>query len=317
MTAAVELIGVRKRYRQGWLRRQEIEAVGGVDLVVERGELFGLLGPNGAGKTTLTKMILGIVRPDSGSIHLLGGQSPRIAKRRIGYLPEHFTVPRHLTAAAAMRLLAKLSRLPPANIAARVDRCLEQVGLASRRDDPVRTFSKGMKQRLGLAQALLAEPELIFLDEPTDGLDPVGRHDIRLALQQLRDAGTTVVVNSHILREIEVFCDRLAVMNRGRVIASGGVDAIIAAAGQSTVASLIFESHREMVAIADDMHSFNVKVEAVSDRSDRFLVRLSELDMVETNRLVDRLRVAGDLIVELSPGGRDLESAFLHLIAQD
>lgn len=213
---AIDVRHVRKVYRDGWRKQRSFEALCGVDLMVRRGEVFGLLGPNGAGKTTLIKILLGIVRCTSGQATVLGTPAgSRSARQRIGYLPENLNFPAHHTAHRALQLYGRLSRVPEGLIRERSASLLELVGLSGRQHELVHKYSKGMRQRLGLAQALLHEPELLILDEPTDGLDPVGRSDIRRLISTLRDQGKTVFLNSHILQEVEMICDRVAILAGG------------------------------------------------------------------------------------------------------
>jgi ABC-2 type transport system ATP-binding protein len=194
-------------------------AVRELTLSVPRGEVFGFLGPNGAGKTTSMKMLLGLVHPTSGAGHVLGRPlgDPR-GRARVGYLPEHFTFHDWLEARELLRFHARLLGLRPGGRAAGVEERLRRVGLGDAGHRRVREYSKGMKQRLGLAQALLGEPELVFLDEPTSGLDPLGRRLVREVIGELRERGTTVFLNSHLLSEVEVTCDRVAFVKDGRVV---------------------------------------------------------------------------------------------------
>lgn len=211
--AAAWCSGLRKRYRRH-------TAVDGVSFTVDRGEILGLLGPNGAGKTTVIKMLLGLVRPDAGEVRLLGrpGADPQ-ARARVGYLPELFRYQPWLTAAEVLTLHTRLARLPvPAD---ERHHCLATVGLADRAGDRVGGFSKGMQQRLGLAVALVARPELVILDEPTSALDPIGRADVRDLLLALKDRGVAVVLNSHLIGEVERVCDRVVILDKGRVAAQG------------------------------------------------------------------------------------------------
>ncbi|MGX5656399.1 ABC transporter ATP-binding protein [Geodermatophilus nigrescens] len=204
---------MRKRYGKR-------AAVDGVSFNVGRGEVVGLLGPNGAGKTSVIKMLLGLVRPDDGEVLLLGrpGRDPR-ARERVGYLPELFRYQPWLTAAEVLTLHVRLSgaRVPAAEQAD----VLARVGLAARSGDRVGGFSKGMQQRLGLAVALVARPELVVLDEPTSALDPLGRVDVRDVVLDLRARGVAVLLNSHLIGEVERVCDRVVILDRGRVAASG------------------------------------------------------------------------------------------------
>ncbi|MGE5249054.1 MAG: ATP-binding cassette domain-containing protein [Bacteroidota bacterium] len=194
-------------------------AVQGLTLRVEQGEVFGFLGPNGAGKTTSIKMLLGLVAPTSGTASLLGapiGDRPTLA--RIGFLPEHFRFQEWMTAREFLELHGELLGMQGYDLKSRAPELLERVGLLKFRDKLLRTFSKGMLQRIGLAQALLNRPSLVFLDEPTSGLDPVGRRLVRDIIHELRAAGTSVFLNSHLLSEIEITCDRVAFIRHGEVI---------------------------------------------------------------------------------------------------
>jgi ABC-2 type transport system ATP-binding protein len=194
-------------------------AVSDLTLTVERGEVFGFLGPNGAGKTTSVKMLLGLIAPTSGEGQLFGRAlgDPR-GRARVGFLPEHFRFHDWLQATEFLQLHASLYRIPRDVARQRVPELLELVGLSEHAEKKLRAFSKGMLQRVGLAQALLNEPELVFLDEPTSGLDPVGRRLVRDIIRDLRERGTTVFLNSHLLSEVEITCDRVAFINHGKVI---------------------------------------------------------------------------------------------------
>ena len=209
-------------------------AVNGLTLCVEQGEVFGFLGPNGAGKTTSIKMLLGLTAPTSGHAWLLGQPlGNRAALARIGFLPEHFRFQDWLTAAEFLELHGQLYGMPAPELKNRIDQLLERVGLAEFRRAALRTFSKGMLQRIGLAQALLNHPLLVCLDEPTSGLDPVGRRLVRDMIHELRQEGTSVFLNSHLLSEIEVTCDRVAFIRHGEVVRL--LDLAALPAGQITV----------------------------------------------------------------------------------
>jgi ABC-2 type transport system ATP-binding protein len=214
---AIQTHDLRKRYRG-------VEALRGVSIRVAPGEVYGLLGPNGAGKTTLVKILLGIVRPTGGAATLLGRPAgDAAARRRVGYLPEDHRFPEYHTAASLLDFYGELYGVPARDRRKRIPAALERVGLADRMHSKVRTYSKGMKQRLGIAQALFHRPELVFLDEPTDGVDPVGRHEIRGILQELKGQGVTVFLNSHLLSEVELLCDRVAILRRGLLAREGTV----------------------------------------------------------------------------------------------
>ena len=212
---AIHAIGLRKRYR-------DTIALEGLSMSVARGEVFGFLGPNGSGKTTAVKLLLGLARPTSGEAMVLGAPAgDRETRRQIGYLPELFRFQSWLTAREVLALHCRLLRLPRLRWPDEVDGALRTVGLAGRGDAKVGTFSKGMQQRLGLGVALLGEPALVILDEPTSALDPVGRHDVRLIIRELRDRGATVFLNTHLLGEAEQVCDRVTILSKGEAVATG------------------------------------------------------------------------------------------------
>ena len=203
-------------------------ALAGLTMTVPRGEIFGFLGPNGAGKTTAVKLLTGLVAPTSGEALVLGAPAGDVrARARMGYLPELFRYQDWLSGREVLALHCELARMPRSSWRLAIDEALSTVGLEERGGDRVATYSKGMQQRLGLAVALLGRPELIFLDEPTSALDPVGRHDVREVIRQLKGRGVTVFLNSHLLSEVEQVCDRVAIVDRGRVIATGTMDDLL------------------------------------------------------------------------------------------
>ncbi len=204
-------------------------AVADLSLRVERGEVFGFLGPNGAGKTTSVKMLLGLVSPTSGQGQLLGTPlGDHAVRRQVGFLPEHFRFHGWLTATEFLKLHADLYRMPRPRARERILELLTLVGLTPHAQKKLRAFSKGMLQRIGLAQALLNDPALVILDEPTSGLDPLGRRLVRDIVRGLRDRGTAVFINSHLLSEIEVTCDRVAFIKHGEVVRSGPLKQLMA-----------------------------------------------------------------------------------------
>jgi ABC-2 type transport system ATP-binding protein len=205
----------------------KVQALKGVSLAVERGEIFGLLGQNGAGKTTLIKTLLGIIKPTDGAAVLLDQAAGTASvRRRVGYLPEDHNFPDYHTGISLLDFYGALLGMPSGERRRRAHEVLELVGLKGRMRSKIRTYSKGMKQRLGLAQAILHNPEIIFLDEPTDGVDPVGRREIRDMMQDLRQAGMTIFLNSHLLGEVELVCDRVAILQQGHVVQIGEVAAL-------------------------------------------------------------------------------------------
>jgi ABC-2 type transport system ATP-binding protein len=201
-----------------------IEALKGVSLTVERGEIFGLLGQNGAGKTTLIKILLGVIKKTAGRALLLDRPAGTAwARRRVGYLPEDHRFPDYHTAASLLDFYGALLDVPGRVRRKRIPEVLDLVGLKGRMHYKIRTYSKGMKQRVGIAQALLHEPDVIFLDEPTDGVDPVGRREIRDIMQGLKEQGKTIFLNSHLLSEVEQICDRVAILAKGLVVREGDI----------------------------------------------------------------------------------------------
>lgn len=215
---AIDLTNVAKTYRG------KVHALRGVDMRVARGEVFGLLGPNGAGKSTLVKILMTIIRPTTAVGSVLGnrvGDKPTLA--RIGYLPEHHRFPEYLTGSQVLDFYGGLNGIDKAARRKRIPELLELVGMKDWSNQAVKKYSKGMRQRVGIAQALIADPDLVILDEPTDGVDPVGRRDIRELLVHLKQAGKTVFLNSHLLSELEMVCDRVAIMVQGKVAMQGTI----------------------------------------------------------------------------------------------
>lgn len=227
---------LRKVYRTGFWLNQKIESLKSCTLTVYQGETFGLLGPNGAGKTTLLKTLLGIVRPTAGRALLLGQPiGDRAIKQRIGYLPENAYFYDFLTGWEFLEFAAGVFQIPRAVQKKRIPELLDLVGLAqsAAKKKQMRQYSKGMQQRVGMAQALINDPEVVFLDEPMSGLDPLGRLQIREIILSLRDAGKTVFFNSHVLAEVEQICDRVAILARGELICAGSLDELLGTTGEA------------------------------------------------------------------------------------
>ncbi|MFM8273546.1 MAG: ATP-binding cassette domain-containing protein [Gemmata sp.] len=215
--AVIETKDLRKTYGR-------IEALKGVSLRVEKGQIYGLLGQNGAGKTTLIKVLLGIVQLSQGEAELLGMPAGDVnARRKVGYLPEDHAFPGYHTAYSLMDFYGSLYGVPAAERKRRIPETLEQVGIAGRMHYKIKTYSKGMKQRLGIAQALMHNPDLIILDEPTDGVDPMGRREIRDLMNELKEQGHTIFLNSHLLGEVELICDRVAILQQGKLVREGTI----------------------------------------------------------------------------------------------
>jgi ABC-2 type transport system ATP-binding protein len=224
---ALELRGVVKDFAVG-LRGVKLRAVDHLDLTVRPGQVYGLLGPNGSGKSTTIKMILGLLEPTAGSCRVFGVPSARVeARQEVGYLPESPYFYRHLTGRELVRFYGQMSGMGGASLAAQVAAVLDTVGLTGAADRRVGTYSKGMLQRVGLAQALVHEPRLLILDEPTAGVDPVGSAEITELILGLKARGKTVLITSHLLGQIEDICDRVAILDRGRLILEGSMEEIV------------------------------------------------------------------------------------------
>ncbi|MDC0707878.1 ABC transporter ATP-binding protein [Stigmatella sp. ncwal1] len=299
---AIEVIGLQKIYRRAFGRRGQ-EALRGVDLTVPEGCAFGLIGPNGAGKTTFIKSILGIVQPTAGTVRVLGGspEDPRI-RARIGYLPERLHLPGAWTALAFLRTVAQLKGLPPDP--AQNKRLLERVGLAEAEGRRIGGYSKGMRQRLGLAAALLGAPSLLVLDEPTDGIDPLGRVEVRGILQEEVRRGTTLFLNSHLLAETERVCARVAILAQGRVLREGRLEELT--------------RHRpQWIARFSPGHD-EAALEAAGFRrgGTAGLYHLEAEDPAVLNAALDKARGAGALLVELKRDGQDLESVLASTLGE-
>ena len=309
----IEVLDVRKIYRSGLFKRRTVNALDGVSLDVPRGRIYGLLGPNGAGKTTLIKILLGIVQKTSGSVRVLGCSAGAIAaRRRIGYLPENHRIPRHLSGMTALEYYGCLSGMSVGTVRSRAMALLDRVGLKGREKDRVNGYSKGMQQRLGLAQTMLHQPELVILDEPTDGVDPVGRREIRDVLKSLADDGTSIFLNSHLLQEIELICDNVAILARGQLCKSGSVRELTTAISESPMVFRI-ATDRSTVKSCFDI----TQVSRVEDAHDGVLdVHVSVPEQRHVDRIVDDLRSRGVSLLSMQRHDLTLEEAFLKIVRE-
>lgn len=310
---AIETTAVCKSYRTGFLNRKPFQALKNVSLAVPTGTIFGLLGPNGAGKTTLIKILLGIVRRTSGKAMVLGCAAGSMAARRqIGYLPENHRIPRHLTANTALEYYGGLSGMSRGEIRTRRPALLELVGLKGRENDRVAGYSKGMLQRLGLAQAILHRPKLVVLDEPTDGVDPVGRKEIRDVLRQLSLEGHTIFLNSHLLQEIELVCESVAILNHGELLKSGSVRELTCAISD---APMQFHLSGPEEQIRTTMGAFQRTI------LQEIQPGLLELEFCPRNQseidlLVDALRRAQISILRMARRSQTLEEVFMAIVGE-
>lgn len=279
-------------------------AVADLTLTVARGEVFGFLGPNGAGKSTTLKMLLGLLEPSGGRGRLLGAPiGDRAARAKVGFLPEHFRFQDWLTGRELLRFHGRLYGLGGASLERRADALLERMDLVDAADRPIRTYSKGMTQRIGLAQALLNDPHVVFLDEPTSGLDPLGRRLVREVIHELRAGGTTVFLNSHLLGEVEATCDRVVFVKQGRVVHELALSA----------APEVLEVELRVEGVTDGvLAAHGTVLEREGDR-----VRMRIADEAALPRLAAAMVGAGARLYALTPLRRSLESTFLEVMGDD
>ncbi len=297
---AIDLHHVEKIYKG------KVHALRGIEMRVHHGEIFGLLGPNGAGKTTLVKIMMTVVRPTKARGTVLGrpiGHKPTLA--RVGYLPEHHRFPQYLTGRQVLEFYAALAKVDRKTRRKRSLSLLDLVGMKEWGNKKIATYSKGMMQRVGLAQALMNDPDLIVLDEPTDGVDPVGRRDIRDVLVKLKAKGKTVFLNSHLLSELEMVCDRVAILVQGNV------------ATQGTIEDLTAESQRYEIEIDGGtptwLNEF-ADLRAESGSSGRTVLILRGSDPSKVQPIIDRLRSTNQTIHSIKPVRESLEDLFMRAV---
>lgn len=290
---------LRKTFRPG-LFEADVEVLKGLSLEVRRGEIFGFLGPNGAGKTTTIKAITEIIYPDSGTITVCGHEhTSQEAKRRLGFMPENPYVYRHLSGREYLKFCGELLGLERSAMERRITIVLEEVGMAIRADRPMGAYSKGMLQRISLAQALLGEPELLVLDEPMSGLDPVGRRDVRdIVLAQAR-AGTTIFFSSHIIPDVEALCDRVAIVVDGTVRAVGSVSDLVP---QETKSYEITFTDMDIDRISTPLITHHIRSHATWVR----------VEAANSDALLEELNRGGAQLVSLSPVRSNLEDLLME-----
>ncbi len=299
----IETQDLTKIYETG-LKKGNITALNGLSIGIEAGEIFGLLGPNGAGKTTLVKILLNITKATSGSVMINGldPSDPR-SRARVGFLPENHRFPTHLTGKGLLMLAGRLHGMSDTEIKEKLSELLELVGMKRWADTMITKYSKGMAQRIGLAQALIADPDLILLDEPTDGVDPVGKAEIKTVLQKLRSRGKTILLNSHMLSEVEMIADRVAIMNKGKVIKVGSVD-------DFTKRAMRYEIEAE---IGNERFTIPEEVgKLVTIKTNMMTVDLTHIDQLNT--IIDQLRTKRIAIRSIQPTRISLEQSFIDTI---
>jgi len=294
----IDISETRKRYSGG------VDALRGVSLQVPRGGIFGLLGPNGAGKSTLVKILMTIVRPTRCDGTMLGqriGHKPTLAQ--VGYLPEHARFPEYLKGGEVIRYVAGLAGISSRRAKVRSAELLELVGMKEWGDRKMGTYSKGMKQRIGLAQALVNDPEIVFLDEPTDGVDPKGRLEMRTILQRMRDDGRTVFINSHLLGELEMICDSVAIMDQGQLIRQG------------TIQELTDKSQRYEIRVGQNISNGlteQLRRDGVEIDGDTLSVYQGTAEPMQP--IIDAIRAEGVTIMEMREVRQSLEELFMESV---
>ena len=300
----IDIDSVAKTYRGG------VQALRGVELRVHPGEVFGLLGPNGAGKSTLVKILMTIVRASKCKGRMLGsaiGDKSTLA--RVGYLPEHLRFPDYLTGEQVVDHFGAMAGVPRSIRRKRADELLDVVGMSEWRQTRVGQYSKGMKQRLGVAQALVNDPDLVLLDEPTDGVDPLGRKEIRGIIQRMKDQGKTVFINSHLLSELELTCDRVAIMVKGEVVQQGTIDELTAESERYEFRVSVRTEHDEstLVGSALDLTCKTIEYSAG-------VVRTTVADIHEIQPMIDALRAKQITIHSIKPTRQSLEDLFMNAV---
>ena len=297
---ALEILGLAKSYSVGFWRKRLKTALKPLHLTVEEGEVFGFLGPNGAGKTTTLKLLMGIVFPTSGSARILGHDfhDPEV-KKQIGFLPEQPYFYDYLSAPELLDYYARLCGVPSEERRKKIPALLERVGLPDAGKTQLRKFSKGMLQRVGIAQAIIHDPKIVFLDEPMSGLDPLGRREIRELLQELKDQGKTVFFSTHILSDAEALCDRVAVIHKGELRGVGVVEDLQSKTNSKT--EVVWQGSHALASVGRLVSESRTTGEIV-----RAVVSAQDLDM-----LLEKLRQQRAQIISVTPVHGTLEDYFL------
>lgn len=307
--AVIETQDLSKEYNAGRLSKQKVNALNNFTFTVNEGEIFGLLGPNGAGKTTLIKILLAITFPTRGTARVFGMEASNAKwKKRVGYLPENHKFPSYLTGEQVLSYYGRLSGLSTGlEFHKKINDMLELMGLTKWRSTKIKKYSKGMMQKLGLAQSMLNEPDLIFLDEPTDGVDPIGRKEIRDILLDLKKKGKTIFLNSHLLSEVEMICDRVAILNKGDLIKEGNVDDLTKTENVfiiHTVEPVDMKLKRKILGVDPNAGIGETEIH-------------TETGVENVNKIVDLLRSSKIKIQSLQQKTSTLEELFINVIKKD
>ena len=302
----IDLDDVAKTYRG------RVQALKGISMQVHAGEIFGLLGPNGAGKSTLVKILMTIIHPTRCNGTVLGQPvGTKSVLARVGYLPEHLSFPDYLTGNQVLDIYGALAKVPKTERRERAAKLLDLVGMGDWADKRIKTYSKGMKQRIGIAQALINDPDLVLLDEPTDGVDPMGRRDIREVLLDMKRKGKTVFVNSHLLSELEMVCDRVAILSKGNVVQQGTIDDLTSSSKryEITLASAL-PKNESLNQLLKSMNAEAVDAESKTN------ITIPSDDTAAIQPLIDALRQSGAIIESLQPVRQSLEDYFIQAVEE-
>ncbi|WP_447979515.1 ABC transporter ATP-binding protein [Candidatus Nitrospira bockiana] len=301
--------GLRKTFKVGFWGRS-VTALQQLDLEVRRGEVFGFLGPNGAGKTTTLKILMGLIYPTAGKAWLFDREiGDTTVKHQIGFLPESPYFYDYLTAIEFLRFYGQLFEIKEPRLGARIEELLVLVGLSHARHLPLRKFSKGMLQRIGIAQALINDPQLVVLDEPMSGLDPVGRKEVRDLILKLKESGKTIFFSSHILHDAELLCDRVGILLGGRLVATGRVNDLVGNASTDNIEVVVEGLREEGLAHVTPL---TVRTMAQGDRT-LLIVKGQE----QVNRVLDVIRAAKAQLVSLTPQKGSLEDLFMRQVREE
>ena len=302
----IDVDTVTKVYQTG-MKRGNVTALNEVSLSIPQGEIFGLLGPNGAGKTTLMKVLLGVTRANSGEVLVMGlpPQNPE-SRQKVGYLPENHRFPSYLTGLDLLRVTGQAYGMAKGDIEDRSDELLSLVGMDNWGNKKLRKYSKGMLQRVGLAQAMMPDPDVLLLDEPTDGVDPVGKMEIRHVLQKIRDQGKTILLNSHLLSEVESVADSVAILSKGRMVRSDTVENLTRKQLQYEIIARI---GNRLIDIPEEVG------QRISISANQMIVELTDPDKI--NYVIDALRHRKISIQAVKPMTLTLEQSFMQLVSAE
>jgi ABC-2 type transport system ATP-binding protein len=307
MSNSVQVENLTKIFNTKVSGKNGIKALDSISLAIEQGIIFGLLGPNGAGKTTLIKILLGLVFPTSGSAKILDKDvSDFNVRKKIGYLPENHKFPNYLTGEEVIVYYSKLSGFDIDKNSPKITEVLELVKMNKWRKTKIKKYSKGMMQRLGLAQAIIHEPEIIFLDEPTDGVDPIGRKEIRDILISLKNNGKTIFINSHLLSEVELVTDKVAILNEGKLIKFGTIDEL-------TVNKELYEIKTDIPITTELYENLKLKYKIITKNN---LITLEISDNSDLNNFLDELRKNSTNIIGVNQKKSSLEDTFIQSLTE-